>query len=242
MILRDNYNIKGYHLEKSLLSFHDCKHILKQTTTHNETTKEFPYSDCDTVRIFNFEYDPRLILEVAHKITGKNYESWMQKVNIRNRYDGSGEYYHQDFWWRKDEDLPNETYMQCFVALTDLQFCPLMLFEGSHNKLLDHEMFLDKTGISKYKVKNSDLDKLTNLKTVHMHQGDALFFNYLLVHGSSSNPFQYDQPRAVFQLKEVGKSTDKSNFDTRKQKEIEILQKFIDYKKEQKSKPWGYTK
>ena len=43
---------------------------------------------------------------------------------------------------------------------------------------------------------------------------------------------------AAFQSARIGLSL----IDMRKHKEIEILQKFIDYKKGQKSKPWGYTK
>lgn len=242
MTLNLEYSDKGYHLEKSFLSFHDCNHILSQTTLHNETTKEFPYSDCDTVRIFNFNYNPIEIENKAFEITGKNFKSWMQKVNIRNKFDGSGEFFHQDYWWRKDEGIANESYMQCFIALADLKFCPLYIFEGSHKKLYDHEMFLERTGISKYKVKNEDLEKLTKFKTVHMNKGDALFFNYQLVHGSGSNPFQYDQPRAIFQLKEHNTIANSHNFSNRKQKEIEMLQKFIDFKNKQDTKPWGYTK
>ena len=88
-----------------------------------------------------------------------------------------------------------------------------------------------KRGLFFFPVLISKKNKLTNLE---LKAGSCVFFNYNLIHGSSSNASQYDQLRMVVQLikKKNNRSTKKNKnvWKNRNLREIKILQKIINLK------------
>lgn len=84
-------------------------------------------------------------------------------------------------------------FIQVFIAIdpqTKENGC-LKIFDKSHKSgILGYEDIVNLAGSHKRRVKIKDLDilhKKSKIIDVELNQGDALFFNHLLVHGSTNN-------------------------------------------------------
>jgi ectoine hydroxylase-related dioxygenase (phytanoyl-CoA dioxygenase family) len=164
---------------------------------------EFPFQEGDrkSAKIdFNFEK----IVEAANKLRSKSYSIFYQKTYFKTAFESSYEMYHQDYFYRQNDGLPNENYLQAFMALTDLDHAPLNVFVGSHKLgVLSHTLGMERQGMGKYRVRNELLrEHSSSFLPVKLKKGSVIFFDYQLVHGSGSNSSPFDQQRAVVQLTE----------------------------------------
>lgn len=219
---------KGYVVIKNYLS---DKEISGIKGSFIPELYEYPYSEESSPKVGYAEINETRILATAKELTGKNYRAWYKKVSVKAAYEGYQEPYHQDFFYRKDAGISNDSYLQCFIALDDLKYSTLNVFEESHKLgLLKHVIGLERNGFSKFRIPVDVLqdmqDKFTPLV---LNKGDLVLFNYLLVHGSSSNSYPDSQYRAIIQLVEKDKefSNIGKDFEYRKNIEISILTKML---------------
>lgn len=211
--------VENFYSEKEINSFRFLK-----------TDLEYPQQDT-IAKGAEIAFDFNKVRDFAKTLTGKSYYIFMQKVNFKPAFIGSHEIYHQDYYYRQNMGVDSEEFLQVFIALEDLNHAPLNVFSGSHKLgLLKHTMCLERNGKAKYRIENHELNKIKDrFKTIHMKKGSALFFNYKLVHGSSSNFSPIDQPRAIVQLctnkiENIIHGSDRRDF------EIKMLKSFLDEK------------
>jgi hypothetical protein len=234
---------KGYYTFKGYFS---SKEIDAIVATSNIELLEYPFTCSDSVKVLSVKIDTSKIIDTIYDITGVKFIDWHQKLYLKECFEGYLEPYHQDFFYRKEAGLESNNYLQCFIAVDNLNACPLNVFEGSHNYGLQaHIIGMERNGYSKYRIPNKLLKKYSNsFKSLYLQKGDMVIFDYLLIHGSSSNASPYNQARAVVQLiKEGVKMTNSSQiFEKRKATEYEILSKMIEDRKVISSVPFGYPK
>lgn len=194
-----SYNLQehGFYISEKLLD----DDLLKQFVPV-DMVNEFSYIDMSPPKFSNIDCPEDTILEKITEITGKNYKCFMKKQYHKTAFIGSYEGYHQDFYYRQTLGIDSNEYIQCFIALDDLDYCPLNVFVGSHKKgLLKHETILERNGKAKYIIPQFELRQIKNsFKSLSLKRGDVVFFNYLLVHGSASNASPYNQRRAILQF------------------------------------------
>src|SRR5210317_1484572 len=76
--------------------------------------------------------------------------------------------------------------------------------EGFHQDFFykqDHVKVLERDGNAKFIISPKTLAFLENeFLALKLEKGDAIFFDYLLIHGSGSNPSPFNQKRMVVEL------------------------------------------
>jgi len=162
---------------------------------------EFPLQPGEK-KFAEIKYDFSKVVEKANKLFDANYSIFMQKIYFKSAFEGSHEVYHQDYFYREAQGLPNDNYLQCFIALEDLDYCPLNVFQGSHKLgVLPHTLGVERNGEAKYRLKKETLDPIKDsFLSLNLKKGSIVFFDYCLAHGSCSNATPFGQTRAVVQL------------------------------------------
>ena len=96
-------------------------------------------------------------------------------------------------------------FIQVFIAIdpqTKENGC-LKVFDKSHKAgILKYEDIVNIAGSHKRRVRSEDLNKLhkkSKIIDIELKQGDALFFNHLLVHGSTNNLSPHSRLTALLQ-------------------------------------------
>lgn len=227
MKLTTEYNLKdhGFVLVKNFYSVQEINSF-----EFTNLDMEYPFQDY-LAKGAEINFDFSRVTKYANSLTNSDYHIFMQKVNYKPSFIGSHEIYHQDYYYRRNTGIDSNNFLQVFIALEDLNYAPLNVFIGSHKLgLLDHTMCLERNGKAKFRIVNEKLNKLKDtFKTIYMEKGDALFFNYKLVHGSPSNASPFEQPRAVIQL--CTKTIDNIiHGSDRREFEVELLKKFLNAK------------
>lgn len=254
------YNKDGFIVFKNLIKKENCNKItnlvykfsLKQNKKKNELDKNHSFSKIsglDKVVILDDKNNKKLenlidfskIEKIASELTKSEFKVWFKKFYPKNHFDGDNEFYHQDFAYHKDKKAKNEEYIQCFIALQDhhLGSGCLRVFKGSHKLgLIEHDIVMTRNGVSKLTPSSDKLKKISKknkLIPIELKAGSCLFFNYQLIHGSSSNASEFQQLRMIVQLlkKENNRDVMKNQnvWKKRNLKEISILQKIINLKK-----------
>lgn len=192
---------------------------------------EFPFQDGDPKSAY-LDFDFSKTVEIANSLRNKSFSIYLQKMYFKTAFESSYEMYHQDFFHRQNDGFANDNFLQVFIALEDLDHAPLNVFVGSHKRgLMPHTLGMERQGLGKYRIRNSVLrEQADSFTPIKLKKGSAIFFDYLLIHGSASNCTPFDQPRAVVQLTEndlgnVIHGSDRRNF------EIDILEKMLAKKK-----------
>lgn len=97
-------------------------------------------------------------------------------------------------------------FLQVFIAIdkhSKRNSC-LKVFKGSHKAgILEYEDIVNINCSHKRRVKTKSLNKLIkkyDIVDIEMNEGDALFFNHLLVHGSPSNVSPFSRLSALLQF------------------------------------------
>ena len=118
--------------------------------------------------------------------------SWNAKSNLKKKWCGSAEYYHQDWIYWKDLGFKLSNMLSCMVFVDDHshQNGGLWVFPKSHKKLYPHDKFLNINSLQKYLINSkilTQLNKKNKAISIKAEAGSCLFFNSKLVHGSGHN-------------------------------------------------------
>tara|TARA_B100001250_G_scaffold390788_1_gene391062 strand:- start:3292 stop:4083 length:792 start_codon:yes stop_codon:yes gene_type:complete len=117
---------------------------------------------------------------------------WNAKSNLKRKFHGSCEYYHQDFIYWKDFGFKSDNMLNCMIFVDDHSHLNggLWVFPKSHLKLFKHESFLNINSLQKYHVPINILEKLNKKNPaipIEAKAGSVLFFHSRLIHGSAHN-------------------------------------------------------
>lgn len=218
----DNYisslNKNGYVLIKNFFNSNLCKE-LKNKTKKLKPKVKIPYSnqpwgygDVRKIKPFNKIYQNKKIHYLANSIINQNAKiSHFFLVN-KSAWIGPDVEWHQEVFnmdmyapglskkhdWRK--------FLQVFISIDehDKENGCLKVFEGSHREgVLKYEDILGSNLTHKRRVSFKELEKLKKkykIKDIIMKPGDLLFFNHLLVHGSSKNISNKSRLSALIQF------------------------------------------
>ena len=255
---QNSFKNNGYLVIKNFFSKEQCSKVIKiinqinKKKQINELDKDHPFSKINSkskVIIFskkkNFQINkiikPKKILDIASKIKKTEMKEWFKKLYLKNAFDGDNEFYHQDYAYHFEKKAKNKDYLQLFVAFQNhtVNSGCLRVFKGSHKiGLIKHHSVMTRNGLSKLTPKSEVLKKIAkkyDLINLELKAGSCVFFDYLLLHGSSSNASEYDQIRMVYQMLAKNNTRDdnanKGVWKKRNSKELNILNKIINYKK-----------
>jgi ectoine hydroxylase-related dioxygenase (phytanoyl-CoA dioxygenase family) len=256
------YNKNGYVCFDNIISKTNCskvREIVKKFQSQkkkkkiNQLDKNHPFSsitsNSDKVVILDNKNNEKLnnfinfkkIQKIASFLTKSEMSLWFKKFYPKHSFDGDNEFYHQDYAYHKDKEAKNKEYIQCFIALENhmLGSGCLRVFKGSHKLgLIKHHTVMTRNGVSKLTPSSHDLKKISKknkLTNLELRAGSCVFFNYNLIHGSSSNASISDQLRMIVQLIKKDNNRNiiinKNVWRKRNQMEIKMLEKFIKVKK-----------
>jgi ectoine hydroxylase-related dioxygenase (phytanoyl-CoA dioxygenase family) len=258
-IKKSQYNTNGFICFEKMITTNNCKKIIKivnrfekkPSKKKNELDKNHSFSkisNSNKVVILDHLNNQKLeklidftkIEKIASRLTNTEMKVWFKKFYPKNNFDGDNEFYHQDFAYHKDKKAKNQEYIQCFIALQDhyLESGCLRVFKGSHKLgLIKHHVVMTRNGVSKLTPSSDQLKKISKknkMLNLELKAGSCVFFNYQLIHGSSSNASKHNQLRMVVQLlqKKNNRNKQKNNdvWKKRNLQEISLLKKFINLK------------
>ena len=250
----NSFKKNGYLIIKNFIKDENCRkilNILKKQKKINELDKDHPYSlinsklkviipNDKSKKILHGLIKKNQILEIGDFLTKKKMSEWFIKFYPKNEFDGDNEFYHQDFAYHKSKKAPVNDYIQCFMAIENhnLSGGCLRVFKGSHKLgLIKHYNVMTRNGLFKLTPSAQKLLKINKkykLKELELKSGSCIFFNYNLIHGSSSNASSNSQCRMVFQM--IAKNSRRNDYLNKKvwkkrnDEEIKFLKKIISYK------------
>jgi len=135
----------------------------------------------------------KLMLKLASQLMNEGVYIWHSKVNFKDKWGGTAEYYHQDQVYWKDRGYKSDKMLSCMMPLEshNIHNAGLKLFVGSHKfGFIKHEPFININGLCKFMISQKKLDLLNKkcqLIDINLEPGDILFFHSSIVHGSSHN-------------------------------------------------------
>ena len=118
---------------------------------------------------------------------------WHSKVNFKERWGGTVEYYHQDQVYWRDRGYKSDKMLSCMIPLEshNRSNAGLKIFPKTHKLgFIKHDHFININGLCKFMINQKALDKFYkryNLVDIELNAGDILFFHSSIVHGSSHN-------------------------------------------------------
>ena len=135
----------------------------------------------------------------------KEFIVWNAKSNLKRRWHGSVEYFHQDFQYWKEYGFISSDMMSCMIFLDDHSHLNggMWIFPGSHKKSYNHEKFLNINSLQKNLISMRELDNLAKKKkplSLNVKAGSCIFFHCKLIHGSSHNISHKDRRIILYQL------------------------------------------
>ena len=189
----------GFYIRKNILTSEDIESI-----DYIDKFEEYPYSVIQDSKYSNVKigFEDKIITE-ARRYRFKDYKVIMKKVFHKPAFIGAHEPYHQDFFYKQHHGYDSDSFIQCFVALDDLDKAPLTVFCGSHLLgVQPHVPVLERDGKAKYVVAPDILEKYSiHMLTIDwLKKGDAIFFDYNLIHGSASNASDKKQKRMIVEM------------------------------------------
>tara|TARA_E500000178_G_C17029321_1_gene759707 strand:+ start:1409 stop:2188 length:780 start_codon:yes stop_codon:yes gene_type:complete len=203
--LYNNFKKNGFVLVKNLIDKKDLKLISKRLDYLSKMQKNGRgLSEPGTKKalIHSIHHDIILKKIIQNKnwfneiscllLKSENIYTWNAKSNLKKRWIGSVEYYHQDYIYWKGLGFKSSNMLNCMIFIDDHSHynAGLWVFPKTHKKMFKHEKFLNINSLQKYFVSPKILDKL-NLKEpaipIQAKAGSCLFFHSKLIHGSSHN-------------------------------------------------------
>tara|TARA_B100001057_G_scaffold497905_1_gene603358 strand:+ start:2363 stop:3145 length:783 start_codon:yes stop_codon:yes gene_type:complete len=166
--------------------------------------------------------------------------TWNAKSNLKHKWIGSVEYYHQDYIYWKGLGFKSSNMLNCMIFVDDHSHynAGLWVFPKSHKKMYKHEKFLNINSLQKYFVSPEILSKLNKKNpavSIKAKAGSCIFFHSKLIHGSSHNISPNDRRILLYDVSSLkdfkNAKKDKINSFNRKLRikyEIKQLQKRID--------------
>lgn len=142
--------------------------------------------------VYNLSSNKKM-LSLASQLMNENVYIWHSKVNFKDKWGGTAEYYHQDQVYWKDRGYKSDKMLSCMIPLEthNIHNAGLKLFSGSHKLgFIQHDPFVNINGLCKFMINQKKLDRLNKkyaLIDINVKPGDILFFHSSIVHGSSHN-------------------------------------------------------
>ena len=133
------------------------------------------------------------ILDLASQLMSDKVYLWHSKVNFKERWGGTVEYYHQDQVYWKDRGYKSDKMLSCMIPLENhnQKNAGLKIFPKTHKLgFIKHDHFININGLCKFMINQKTLDKFYKkykLVDIELQTGDILFFHSSIVHGSSHN-------------------------------------------------------
>jgi len=170
---------------------------VKKSLIHSLHKEKIIYNYCESKDWFQ-QYSKALL-------DSKEFLVWNAKSNLKKRWHGSAEYYHQDFQYWKEYGFKSDKMMSCMIFPDNhLHYNGGMwIFPQSHKKLYKHEKFLNINSLQKNLIPMNILEKLNKKNKVlqlNIKAGSCLFFHCKLVHGSAHNISPIDRRIILYQL------------------------------------------
>jgi hypothetical protein len=237
-----SYNDRGYFLVKNFLSKEFCDKAkaaikqLKPKLTIPFSKEAWGFGDVRDIYPFNEIKNNVQLEDYVSKFIGSSSIklSHFMLVN-KAAWIGPDVEWHQEVFNMQtyapgiNPERNWKRFTQVFISLDkhDSKNGCLKVFEGSHKSgILDYEDIVNVNGSHKRRVTTVSLNKLIKnheIIDIQMEQGDILFFNHLLVHGSPSNLSPHSRLSALLQYYDSNLEFDNKNF----QKEINFRSNFI---------------
>ena len=192
--------LKSFYSKKKLvdalkwLKSRDPKRIAKSWTEKEPGVPIAVYSalgDKNT-KVSRIASDEK-ILDLASQLMSDKVYLWHSKVNFKERWGGTVEYYHQDQVYWRDRGYKSDKMLSCMIPLEshNRSNAGLKIFPKTHKLgFIKHDHFININGLCKFMINQKALDKFYkryNLVDIELNAGDILFFHSSIVHGSSHN-------------------------------------------------------
>jgi len=194
LILKSSYSKKKLSEALKWLKSRNPKKIAKSWTEKEPGVPIAVYSalgDKNT-KVYRIASD-KLILNIASQLMSDNVYLWHSKVNFKERWGGTAEYYHQDQVYWRDRGYKSDKMLSCMIPLEDHNNnnAGLKIFPKTHKLgFIKHDHFININGLCKFMINHKILDKFYKkyrLIDINLKTGDILFFHSSIVHGSSHN-------------------------------------------------------
>jgi hypothetical protein len=228
----DIYEEQGYYHAKSSLSKEFCEELLiKLNDLPPKVFLPFggiPWGWGQLFDVKPFDQilsNPTITNFCKNLFNCKTYKVNHLLVSNKVSWVGPEEMYHQEVA-NMDTYAPGcnpkddwKDFLQVFIALEDqtIENGCLRIIPNSHKLgMLEHEDIVWNHTGHKRRVKRSELEKAYKkggILNCEIKQGDILFFNHLLIHGSSSNQSPFDRKAVVMQMQNTSKSKDSTIFE-----------------------------
>ena len=200
-----HYQENGYLILKNLIKKNEIRIIKKRLAYLAKSQKDGrglsePGIIKSLVHSLNLDKELKKIIEKKpwfQNITKKLLNcsetyTWHAKSNLKLRWNGSVEYFHQDYiYWRK-YGLDSSNVLSCMIFVDDHNHGNggLWVFPKSHKKMYKHEKFLNINSLQKFFIPTSVLDKINKKnspKSINEKSGSCILFHSRMIHGSSHN-------------------------------------------------------
>ena len=194
LVLKSFYPKKNLNEALKWLKSRDPKKIAKSWTEKEPGVPIAVYSalgDKNT-KVYRIASDKK-ILNLASQLMSDKVYLWHSKVNFKERWGGTVEYYHQDQVYWKDRGYKSDKMLSCMIPLENhnRNNAGLKIFPKTHKLgFIKHDHFININGLCKFMINQKALDKFYkkyNLIDIELKTGDVLFFHSSIVHGSSHN-------------------------------------------------------
>ena len=195
----------GYILFNNLLSKKELNEISKRLQYLSKKQKDgrgLSEPGTDKSLIHSLHKDQKLKKVVEEKnwfkliscglLNCENVFTWNAKSNLKHKWIGSVEYYHQDYIYWKGLGFKSSNMLNCMIFVDDHSHLNAGLwgFPGTHKRMYAHEKFLNINSLQKYFVPPKILTKINKkypATSIKGKAGSCLFFHSKLIHGSSHN-------------------------------------------------------
>ena len=194
LVLKSFYSKKRLNDALKWLKTRDPKKIAKSWTEKEPGVPIAVYSalgDKNT-KVYRVASDKK-ILDLASQLMSDKVYLWHSKVNFKERWGGTVEYYHQDQVYWKDRGYKSDKMLSCMIPLENhnQKNAGLKIFPKTHKLgFIKHDHFININGLCKFMINQKTLDKFYKkykLVDIELQTGDILFFHSSIVHGSSHN-------------------------------------------------------
>ena len=242
-----NFEEEGFVVLKNLITKDFCEECIDYLKSNPNCKKSNNlYSkfrgDAPVLKIL----ENKKLKDTIVKILGGDYRILWFKVLNKKKWTGQDVEYHQELIYNRNLNIKEDESVQLFLSLDEhnLRNGCLNIIPKSHKKLEEHEKFMDRFCLGKYRVKEEILSNLVDkygLFSCEFEPGDCLIFKDRIIHGSSSNSSEIDRHGVAvsFVKKEVSLSHSGAefNFKERNEESIQYLEKLL---RERKNKS-NYT-
>ena len=138
-------------------------------------------------------------------LKSQNIYTWGAKCNLKKKWHGSCEYYHQDFFYNRQNGFKTPNMLACAIFIDDHSHenGGIWLFPKSHKKTYKHKKFLNINSLQKYLVPTNILNKISKISppiSINEKKGSCIFFHSKIIHGSSHNVSGRDRKTLIYDI------------------------------------------